>query len=424
MKQKLVLAYSGGLDTSVILKWLVNKGYEVVAYVADVGQREDFEAVKKKALATGASKVYVLDLKRELVEDYVFEAMKANAIYEGRYLLGTALARPLIAKKHVEIAEKEGTNVLAHGCTGKGNDQVRFELTWMRFMPHVKIVSPWKDKEWLAQFKGRSDMIKYAGEQGIPISATLKKPYSIDENLVHMSYESGILEDPACEPDEGMFKTTVSPMKAPDSETKISIEFDQGVPVKVVNASEGGEITGSLEIFQYLNKLGGENGVGRIDIVENRHVGIKSRGVYETPGGTILFKAHQDLESITLDKEVMHLKELLSPMIAKLIYNGMWYSPEMEFLMAAIEKSQENVSGEVGMSLYKGNAAITGRSSPNSLYGQAISSMDEEGGYNQEDAKGFINITGLRMKLAGLKEARTHDGGIKHEAVAKKVQAK
>lgn len=404
MKPKVVLAYSGGLDTSVILKWLVNKGYDVIAFVADVGQNENFNAVKEKAMKTGASKVYVEDLKKQFVEDYIFQALKANAIYEGKYLLGTSIARPLIAKKQVEIAKKEGTNILAHGCTGKGNDQVRFELTWMKFMPDVKIISPWKDKEWLEQFKGRSDLIKYAEQEGIPVKASLNKPYSVDNNLMHISYESGILENPANRPDDKMFRMTVSPKDAPDKETKICIEFEKGVSVKVSNLTENVEMVGSLELFNYLNKLGAENGIGRIDIVENRFVGIKNRGVYETPGGTILFKAHQDIESITLDKEVMHLKELFSPMISTLIYNGFWYSPEMEFLMAAINKSQENVSGKVYMTLYKGNVIITGRESESSLYDQSIASMDEEGGYNQIDAKGFINILGLRMKLKGAKK--------------------
>ena len=414
IKPKVVLAYSGGLDTSVILKWLVNKGYDVVAFTADVGQDEDFEAVKQKALATGASKCYVVDLKKEFVENFIFKALKANAVYEGRYLLGTSLARPLIAKKQAEVAKKEGALALAHGCTGKGNDQVRFELTWMQFMPEAKIISPWKDPEWLRKFKGRSDMIKYAEKEGIPIKATLKKPYSMDENLMHVSYESGILEDPCCAPEPSMFQMTVSPKDAPDKETRICVEFQKGVPVKVQNLSQGTEAKGSLEMFKFLNELGAKNGVGRIDIVENRFVGIKSRGVYETPAGTILFKAHQDLESITLDKEVMHLKELFSPMVAKLIYNGFWYSPELEFLMASIEKSQEKVTGKVYLELYKGNAMVVGRESEFSLYDQAIASMDEEGAYDQMDAKGFIRINGLRLKL--------HGG--RNETLAEKIRAK
>jgi len=402
MKPKVILAYSGGLDTSVMMKWLVKKGYDVIAYVADVGQKDDFIKIKEKALKTGASKVYVEDLKKEFVEKFIFEMLKANAVYEGRYLLGTAIARPLIAKKQVEIAKKEGTNILAHGCTGKGNDQVRFELTWMKFVPDVKIISPWKEDDWLSVFKGRKDLIAYAKKEKIPVDVTLEKPYSTDENLLHISYESGVLEDACVKPKEDMFKLTKSPKDAPDKETEIIIEFDKGIPVKVVNLTEEKEVKGSLELFSYLNKIAGENGIGRIDIVENRFVGIKSRGVYETPAGTILFKAHEDLESITLDREVFHLKELLSPLVANLIYNGFWYSPEMEFLMAAINKSQEKVSGKVFLNLYKGNAIVTGRESVNSLYNATLSSMNEEGGYNQKDASGFIKIVGLKFKTQGV----------------------
>ena len=404
MKPKVILAYSGGLDTSVILKWLANKGYDIIAYIADVGQKEDFDAIKEKALKTGASKVYVEDLKKELVENYIFQALKANAIYEGSYLLGTSIARPIIAKKQVEIAKKENTNILAHGCTGKGNDQVRFELTWMKFMPDVEIISPWKNEEWLGQFNGRSDLIKYANEEGIPIDVSLKKPYSSDENLMHISFEAGVLEDASMKPDSEMFKLTVSPKEAPDKETEICIEFEKGIPIKVTNLTENIQIGGSLGLFLYLNELASINGIGRIDIVENRSVGIKSRGVYETPAGTILLKAHKDIESITLDREVMHLKELISPIIAKLIYNGFWFSPEMDFLMAAVNKSQENVSGKVYATLYKGNVTITGRESQFSLYDEALSSMEEEGGYDQKDAAGFIKINGLRLKLKGVKD--------------------
>jgi len=403
MKPKVILAYSGGLDTSVMLKWLVKKGYNVIAYVADVGQKEDFKKIEKKALKTGATKVYTADLKKDLLEKYIFEMIKADAIYEGKYLLGTAIARPIIAKKQVEIAKKEKTNILAHGCTGKGNDQVRFELTWMKFMPNVKIISPWKEDDWLSEFKGRKDMIDYAKKEKIPIDVTLKKPYSTDENLLHVSYESGILEDTSCKPKENMFKFTKSPKNAPDKEIEIAIDFEKGYPIKVTNITDSIEVKGSLELFAYLNKIAGENGIGRIDIVENRFVGIKSRGVYETPAGTILFKAHKDIESITLDKEVIHLKELTSPMIAKLIYNGFWFTSEMDFLMAAIKKSQENVTGKVFLTLYKGNIIITGRESNFSLYDEALASMDIEGGYNQKDAAGFINIIGIKFKMQGEK---------------------
>lgn len=401
MKTKIILAYSGGLDTSVMLKWLANKGYDVIAYIADVGQAEDFESMKEKAIKLGASKVYIEDLKEELVEKYIFEMIRANAIYEGQYLLGTAIARPVIAKKQVEIAKKEKTKILAHGCTGKGNDQVRFEMIWMQHMADVQIISPWKEQDWLDQFKGRPDLIKYAKEEKIPIDVSLKKPYSMDENLMHISFESGILEDPKTKPKEDMFKLTKSPQKAADKETNICIEFEKGIPVKVVDYTNKIDIKDSLKLFIYLNKIAGENGIGRIDIVENRFVGIKSRGVYETPAGTILLKAHKDLESITIDKEVSYLKQLMEPIIGKLIYDGLWFSPEMKMLMAAINKSQETVSGKVYISLYKGNVIVTGRESKHSLYNEALSSMDIEGGYDQKDAAGFIKIMGLRLKLQG-----------------------
>lgn len=410
-KKKVVLAYSGGLDTSVILKWLVNKDYEVIAFVADVGQNEDFEKAKQKALQIGASKVYIEDLKKEFVEDFIFPFIKANAVYETQYLLGTSLARPLIAKKQVEIAKKEGTNILSHGCTGKGNDQVRFELAWMYLMPDVEIVSPWKDAEFLSQFKGRLDLINYAKKENVPISATLEKSFSIDENLMHASFESGILENPMNEPEEEMFLKTKSPKTAPDKETKICIEFEKGVPVKVSNLSCKKEVSGSLSLFQYLNELGGENAIGRIDIVENRFIGIKSRGVYETPAGTILLKAHQDLESITLDKQLLHFKHSFEKKVAELIYNGFWYSSLMDSLMAFINESQKNVSGKVYLKLYKGNIIIVGRESSLSLYNKEIASMDVEGGFNQQDSKGFIAITGLPLKLQG----------VQNETMAKKL---
>lgn len=399
MKEKLVLAYSGGLDTSVILKWLIEKDYEVVCYIADVGQKEDFAQAKAKALAIGASKVYVEDLKEEFVNKYIFPALKANAIYEGKYLLGTSLARPLIAKKHIEIAQKEETTLVAHGATGKGNDQVRFELAFMKLMPQVKIISPWKDKEFLSQFEGRTDLINYAKEKGIPISSTLEKPYSMDDNLMHISYEAGLLEDPKYEAQEEMFRKTVSPKNAPDLETRIIVEFKQGIPVKVVNLTENKNVEGSLSLFQYLNELGGLNGIGRIDLVENRFVGIKSRGVYETPAGTILLKAHLDIEGLTLDREVCHLKDMLMPKIAELIYNGFWFSPEFSLLMDLVNKSQENVEGKVYMALYKGNVYVTSRESEKSLYNQNLASMDKSGGYDQTDASGFIKINALRLKL-------------------------
>ena len=395
--KKVILAYSGGLDTSIILHWLINKGYEVVCYVADVGQEEDFDKAKEKALLLGASKVYIEDLKEEFVQEYIFQALKANSVYEGKYLLGTSLARPIIAKKHIEIAEKESTNIFAHGATGKGNDQVRFELTIMKFVPDAEIISPWKDPEFLAKFKGRTDLINYAHKHKIPIESTAEKPYSMDDNLMHISYEAGKLEDPKYEPKEDMFKKTTSPLNAPDKETKIMIEFKEGIPVSVTH--ENNTVTGSLELFQYLNKLGSENGIGRIDLVENRFVGMKSRGVYETPAGTILLIAHKDIEGLVLDREVCHLKDMLMPKIAELIYNGFWFSPEMDFLMSAVNQSQINVDGKVYLTLYKGNAFVTSRESDKSLYNETIASMDKLGGYDRADAKGFIKLNALRLKL-------------------------
>ena len=399
MKEKIILAYSGGLDTSVILKWLIDKGYDVICYVADVGQDDDFEKVKSKALSIGASKVYIEDLKEEFVKEYIFQSLKANSIYEGKYLLGTSLARPLIAQKHIELAKKEGTNIVAHGATGKGNDQVRFEITFMTLMPNVKIISPWKDKEFLSQFEGRTDLINYAKEKGIPIESTLQKPYSMDDNIMHISYEAGLLEDPKYAAKEDMFKKTISPKNAPDKETKIVVEFNKGIPIKVMNLTDNKTVSGALELFQYLNELGSQNGIGRIDLVENRFIGIKSRGVYETPAGTILLKAHLDIEGITLDKEVCHLRDMLMPKIAELIYNGFWFSPEFKFLMAAINKSQENIDGKVYLALYKGNVFVTGRESDKSLYDEDIASMDKSGGYDQTDAIGFIKLNALRLKL-------------------------
>jgi len=399
MKQeKVILAYSGGLDTSVILKWLSNKGYDVICYVADVGQKEDFNAVREKALKTGASKVYIEDLKEEFVMEYIYPALRGNAIYEGRYLLGTALARPLIAKRHIEIAAIEGTNKVSHGSTGKGNDQVRFEFAFYALNPGVEIISPWKDPEFLAEFKGRSDMIAYAKKYGIPVKASIGKSYSEDDNLMHISHEAGILEDPEFRPYEDIFSKTVHPKYAPDEETILEIEFKDGFPIRVANQTESVEKTDSLELFMYLNEIGSKNGVGRVDMVENRFVGIKSRGIYESPGATILWAAHRDLEGIAMDKEVMHIRDMLTPKFSELIYNGFWFSPEMDFLMNAFEKSQEKIDGTVYLSIYKGNVNIIGRKSPISLYDQELSSMDVEGGYNAVDCKGFIKINAIRLK--------------------------
>jgi argininosuccinate synthase len=408
MKGKVVLAYSGGLDTSCILKWLVDGGYEVVAYMADVGQDEDFEAARKKALKIGASKVYVEDLKREFVTDFIFPAIKANAIYEGRYLLGTSLARPIIAKRQIEIAAAENAEYVSHGATGKGNDQVRFELTYYALNPGIKVIAPWKNHEFLSRFKGRTDLINYAKEKGIPVKATHDKPYSTDENLMHISYESGVLEDPGAEPPEDMCTWTKSPAEAPDRETLLDIHFKDGIPVKVMNAGDGTVISEPLGLFQYLNALGAENGIGRVDIVENRFVGIKSRGVYETPGATILRAAHMDIEAISMDREVMRLRDMLAPKFSELVYYGFWFSPEMDFLTAAINKSQELIDGVVRVSLYKGNITIKGRHSPNSLYDKGLSSMNIEGGFNQKDSEGFIKINAIRLMVH---HAITHRNG-------------
>ena len=398
MSKKVILAYSGGLDTSVILKWLVNKGYDVICYVANVGQREDFAAIEQKAFKTGASKVYIEDLRREFVNDYIFAALRGNAIYEGRYLLGTSLARPLIAERQVEIAQMEKTHYYAHGATGKGNDQVRFEFAYYALDTEAIVISPWKDPEFLAEFKGRSDLIRYAEKWNIPVKASLTKSYSEDENLMHISHEAGVLEDPSFRPPENVFSWTVSPQDAPDNETILEIEFKDGYPIKVTNLNNGVVKEDSLELFYYLNEIGSQNGVGRVDMVENRFVGIKSRGVYETPGATILWAAHRDLEGIAMDKEVMHLRDMLSPKFAELIYNGFWFSPEMDFLMNAFEKSQEKIDGSVTVSIYKGNVTPIGRRSPISLYDQALSSMDIAGGFNANDSLGFIRVNALRLK--------------------------
>jgi argininosuccinate synthase len=395
---KIVLAYSGGLDTSVILKWLVEKGYEVIAYVADVGQKEDFEAVAAKARATGASKVYIEDLKNELITDYVFAAIKANAIYEGRYLLGTSLARPLIAKRQIEIAHIEKAPFIAHGATGKGNDQVRFELSYYALDPGIKVISPWKDKEFLATFKGRSDLLSYAAAHGIDVKVSKAKPFSEDANLIHISHESGILEDPEVEPGENVFSWTKHPKDAPNEETRLSIHFKDGIPIKVVDRTHNVTKASPYDLFTYLNAVGAENGIGRVDMVENRFVGIKSRGVYETPGLTILRAAHMDIEGIAMDREVMRLRDMLAPKFAELVYYGFWFSPEMDFLMAAINKSQEVIDGVVHLTLYKGNVLITGRESPSSLYDKDLSSMDIEGGFDQQDSYGFIVVNAIRLR--------------------------
>ena len=400
--KRVVLAYSGGLDTSIILKWLTTKGYDVVCFVGNVGQQEDFAAIEKKAYETGASQVFVEDLRKAFVTDYIFPALKGNALYEGRYLLGTSLARPILARKQVEIADAVGAPYIAHGATGKGNDQVRFELTAYALNPSITVIAPWRDQEFLSEFKGRNDLLQFAEKHDIPVNATRKKPYSEDENLMHISHEAGVLEDPAYRPEENIFNRTISPQNAPDTETLLEIEFKNGIPVKVTNQKTGEHESDPLQLFLYLNEQGSKNGVGRLDMVENRFIGIKSRGVYETPGATILWQAHRDLEGIAMDKEVMHLRDTLIPTFSRLIYNGFWYSPEMDFIMCAFSKSQEAIDGKVFVSLYKGNVTTVGRESPTSLYDRDQSSMDIEGGFDAVDSTGFINIHALRLKAHNL----------------------
>ncbi len=395
-KGKIVLAYSGGLDTSIILKWFIEEGYEVIAYIADVGQDEDYEAARAKALKLGAAKVYVEDLKLEFVRDYIFTAVKSQAIYEGRYLLGTSVARPIIAKRQIEIAQKEGAQFVSHGATGKGNDQVRFELAYYALSPEIKVLAPWKMDEFLTRFEGRADMLNYADQHGIPVSATRKKPYSEDDNMLHISHEAGVLEDPDHAADEDVYSRTNSTANSPDKADIITIDFEAGIPVKVTNGDKS--VEGAVELFQYLNELGTLHGIGRLDMVENRFVGIKSRGVYETPGGEILYKAHRDLEGLTMDREVMKLRDYMSLRVAELIYNGFWFSPEFELLMVFMDKAQEHNTGSVRVKLIKGVAYPIARKSPNALYDPEQSSMDVEGDYDQKDADGFIKINAVRLK--------------------------
>ncbi len=392
--KKIVLAYSGGLDTSIILKWLQEVyNCEVVAYVADVGQGEETEPARQKAIDTGATQVVVKDLREEFVRDFVFPAMRANAIYEGIYLLGTSVARPIIAKGQIEVLRETGADAVAHGATGKGNDQVRFELTCMAMEPGVKIIAPWRDPKWT--LNTRDKMMDFAAQHNIPVPVTKKKPYSMDRNLLHISYEGGVLEDPWSEPDNEMFQLTVSPEDAPDQPEYVEIDFEQGTPVAV-----NGEKLAPHLLLEKLNTIGGRNAIGRVDLVENRFVGMKSRGVYETPGGTLLYTAHRAVESLTMDREVMLQRDQLSPKIAQLIYNGFWYSPEMEALMAYVDKSQENVTGTARLKLYKGNIILAGRKAKCSLYDSKISTFDEdEGAYDQTDATGFIRLNALRLRV-------------------------
>lgn len=395
---KIVLAYSGGLDTSVILKWL-RETYQcpVVAFAADIGQEEDWDKVRTKGLATGADKVVISDLREEFVRDYVFPAFRANAIYEGSYLLGTSLARPVIAKEQVRIAEEEGADAVSHGATGKGNDQVRFELTYMALKPDLKIIAPWR----IWDLNSRTKLIAYAEQHNIPIPVTKEKPYSSDENLLHISFEGGILEDPWNEPAADMFKLSKSPESAPDRPTYIEVEFSRGNPVAL-----DGVALGPADMLSALNNVGGENGIGRLDMVENRFVGMKSRGVYETPGGTILRIAHRDLETITLDREVMKIRDSLIPRYSELIYNGFWFSPERRFLQKSMDSAQETVNGIVRLKLYKGNCMPVGRKSDQSLYQESFATFEEDEVYTQADAGGFIRLNALRLKIQALTEKR------------------
>ncbi len=394
--KKVVLAYSGGLDTSVILKWLTEKYHcEVIAFSADIGQEEELADIEEKAIKTGASKVYIDDLKEDFVSNYVFPAFRANVIYEGQYLLGTSLARPLIAKRQMEIARKEGADAVSHGATGKGNDQVRFELSYYAIDPHIKVISPWR--EW--DLNSRTSLMAFAEKHGIPVTSTREKPYSTDRNLLHISYEGGVLEDPWNPPPEDMFTLSVSPKNAPDVPEVIDIDFEDGDPVAI-----NGETLSPARFLFELNRLGGKHGIGRCDIVENRFVGMKSRGVYETPGGTILRIAHMNMESITMDREVMHLRDSFMPRYAELIYNGFWFSPERELMQTMIDQTQKNVSGTVRLELYRGSCRVIGRRSETSLYSEAFATFEGDTVFQQKDAEGFIRLHALRLRIRKLME--------------------
>jgi argininosuccinate synthase len=391
--KKVVLAYSGGLDTSVIVRWLIETyGCEVICFAADVGQKEELTGLKEKAINTGASKIYIEDLREEFARDFVFPALRANAIYEGTYLLGTSLARPLIAKRQIEIAKKEKADSVCHGATGKGNDQVRFELTYIALNPGINIIAAWKDDNWI--FNSRESMFDYAKKYKIPVPLTKKKPYSSDRNLLHISHEGGILEDTWAEPPEDIFVLTESPERAPNKPTYVEIDFVKGNPVAI-----DGKKMSPATLMDHINILAGKNGIGRVDMVENRFVGMKSRGVYETPGGTVLWAAHRAVESITMDREVMFMRDSMIPKYAQLAYNGFWYAPEMQTLQTYIDATQENVTGTARIKLYKGNCVVVGRKSPYSLYSEAFATFEKDEVYNQKDAIGFIQLNGLRLRI-------------------------
>ncbi|XP_052454679.1 argininosuccinate synthase [Carassius gibelio] len=397
-KGLVVLAYSGGLDTSCILLWLKEQGYEVIAFLANIGQDEDFDAARKKAEKLGAKKVFIEDLRSEFVQEFIWPSVQANAVYEDRYLLGTSIARPCIARRQVQIARREGAQYVSHGATGKGNDQVRFELTCYALYPEVQIIAPWRIPEFYSRFRGRTDLMEYAEKHGIPVPVTPKAPWSMDANLMHISYESGVLENPKNHAPSDLYQMTRNPEDSPSEADVLEIAFAKGVPVRVTHVKEGKSKDTPLEIFCYLNEIGGKHGVGRIDIVENRFIGMKSRGIYETPGGTILLHAHLDIETFTMDREVRKIKQSLGIKFSELIYNGFWYSPECEFVRHCIDKSQENVEGRVQLSVFKGQVYILGRESPKSLYNEELVSMDVQGDYDPCDASGFIKINAVRLR--------------------------
>jgi argininosuccinate synthase len=429
MKKKIVLAYSGGLDTSVLLKWLQQTyDAEVIAYCADVGQEEELDGLEEKALATGASKCIIGDLREEFASDFIFPMFQAGAIYEGQYFLGTSIARPVIAKGMIDVARAENCNTFAHGATGKGNDQVRFELTAASLAPELEVMAPWRMENFRAQFPGRTEMIAYAEKEGIPVTASVKKPYSMDRNLLHISFESGMLEDPWFDgtvPEvRDMFVLSVSPEDAPDKAEYIEILFEKGDAIGLkhpelaelaatLGVTSTGEQNGytlytPFGIMKLLNRLGGRNGIGRVDMVENRFVGMKSRGIYETPGGAILYVGHRQIESLTMDREVMALRDSLIPKYAQLVYNGFWFAPERYALQSLVTESQKTVSGEVRLKLYKGNVMAAGRKSPLSLYREDVATMEADPGkaYNQDDATGFIRLNGLRLKTTAFRDQR------------------